>query len=230
MDTYKIPVITIDGPSASGKGTVAQLVAKKLGFHYLDSGSLYRLVALKTMQTHADIHNTEQLAEIARNLDVVFKNEDIYMDGSIVTDAIRAEQCGSLASQLAAHPQVREALTERQRAFCQPPGLITDGRDMGSVIFPEAILKIFLTASAEVRAQRRYKQLIEKGIDANIADLLQDIQKRDERDSNRSIAPLRQDADAKLLDTTSLTISQAQDAVLSWYNEIHAINPRLNMK
>ncbi|MBL0011819.1 MAG: (d)CMP kinase [Nitrosomonas sp.] len=230
MDTYKIPVITIDGPSASGKGTVAQLVAKKLGFHYLDSGSLYRLVALKTMQTHTDIHNTEQLAEIARNLDVVFKNEDIYLDGSIVTDAIRAEQCGSLASQLAAHPQVREALTERQRAFCQPPGLVTDGRDMGSVIFPEAILKIFLTASAEVRAQRRYKQLIEKGIDANIADLLQDIQKRDERDSNRSIAPLRQDADAKLLDTTSLTISQAQDAVLSWYNEIHAINPRLNMK
>lgn len=230
MDTRKIPVITIDGPSASGKGTIAQLVAKKLGFHYLDSGSLYRLVALKSMQSHVDIHNTDQLAEIARNLNVVFKNEAIYLDDSIVTDAIRAEQCGTLASQLAAHPQVREALTERQRSFCQPPGLVTDGRDMGSVIFPDAILKIFLTASADIRAQRRYKQLIEKGINANITDLLQDIQKRDERDSNRSIAPLRQGADARLLDTTSLTISQAQDAVLSWYNEIYAKNPRLGMK
>ena len=228
MDTYKIPVIAIDGPSASGKGTIAQLVAKKLGFHYLDSGALYRLVALKTMQSHTDIHNTDQLAEIARNLNVVFKNEDIYLDGTIVTDAIRAEQCGLLASQIAAHPQVREALTDRQRAFCQPPGLVTDGRDMGSVIFPDAILKIFLTASAEVRAQRRYKQLKEKGINANISDLLQDIKKRDERDSNRSIAPLQQGADAQLLDTTSLTISQAQDAVLSWYNVISAKNPRLD--
>lgn len=230
MDTHKIPVITIDGPSASGKGTIAQLVAKKLGFHYLDSGALYRLVALETMRSHADIHNTDQLAEIARNLSVVFKNEDIYLDGTIVTDDIRAEQCGILASQIATHPQVREALTKRQRAFCQPPGLVTDGRDMGSVIFPNAALKIFLTASAEVRAQRRYKQLIEKGMSDNIADLLQDIQKRDERDSNRSIAPLRQGADAQLLDTTSLTISQAQDAVLSWYNEIYAKNPRLDMK
>lgn len=228
MDTYKIPVIAIDGPSASGKGTIAQLVAKKLGFHYLDSGALYRLVALKTMQSHTDIHNTDQLAEIARNLNVVFKNEDIYLDGTIVTDAIRAEQCGILASQIAAHPQVREALTDRQRAFCQPPGLVTDGRDMGSVIFPDAILKIFLTASAEVRAQRRYKQLKEKGINANISDLLQDIKRRDERDSNRSIAPLQQGADAQLLDTTSLTISQAQDAVLSWYNVISAKNPRLD--
>ncbi|AEJ00325.1 Cytidylate kinase [Nitrosomonas sp. Is79A3] len=228
MDTYKIPVIAIDGPSASGKGTIAQLVAKKLGFHYLDSGALYRLVALKTMQSHTNIHNTDQLAEIARNLNVVFKNEDIYLDGTIVTDAIRAEQCGLLASQIAAHPQVREALTDRQRAFCQPPGLVTDGRDMGSVIFPDAILKIFLTASAEVRAQRRYKQLKEKGINANISDLLQDIKKRDERDSNRSIAPLQQGADAQLLDTTSLTISQAQDAVLSWYNIISAKNPRLD--
>lgn len=228
MDTYKIPVIAIDGPSASGKGTIAQLIAKKLGFHYLDSGALYRLVALKTMQSHTDIHNTDQLAEIARNLNVVFKNEDIYLDGTIVTDAIRAEQCGILASQIAAHPQVREALTDRQRAFCQPPGLVTDGRDMGSVIFPDAILKIFLTASAEVRAQRRYKQLKEKGINANISDLLQDIKKRDERDSNRSIAPLQQGADAQLLDTTSLTISQAQDAVLSWYNVISAKNPRLD--
>lgn len=230
MPIHKIPVIAIDGPSASGKGTIAQLVAKKLGFHYLDSGALYRLVALKTVQSHADIHDTSLLAGIARDLHVVFDQGEVYLDNQTVTDDIRAEQCGILASQLAAYPQVREALTERQRAFCQPPGLVTDGRDMGSVIFPDATLKIFLTASAETRAHRRYKQLIEKGISANIADLLQDIQKRDERDSHRSVAPLQQGADAKLLDTTSLTISQAQDTVLSWYNEICAKNSGLNAK
>ncbi len=222
MNTNQIPVIAIDGPSASGKGTIAQLVARKLGLHYLDSGALYRLVALKAIQLNADMQNSGQLAEIARNLNVFFKDEQIYLDGNIVTDDIRTEQCGIAASQLAAYPQVRAALTDRQRAFRQPPGLVADGRDMGSVIFPDADLKIYLTASAEVRAQRRYKQLIEKGMSANIANLLQDIQKRDERDSNRSIAPLQQEADAKLLDTTSLTISQAQDAVLSWYNDILA--------
>lgn len=227
MQTNEIPVIAIDGPSASGKGTIAQLVAKKLGFHYLDSGALYRLVALKTAQSGADIQDKDLLANIARNLNVLFKDETIYLDDRIVTDEIRTEACGILASQLAAYPQIREALTERQREFRQLPGLVTDGRDMGSVIFPNAILKIFLTASAGIRAQRRYKQLIEKGMNANIADLLQDIQKRDERDSNRSIAPLQQGADAKLLDTTSLTISQAQDAVLSWYNEICAKNSSL---
>lgn len=220
METEKIPVITIDGPSASGKGTVAQLVAQKIGFHYLDSGALYRLVALKALLSHADIQNADQLADIAKCLDIVFKNEQIYLDGVIVTENIRTEQCGLLASQLAAYPQVRAALTERQRAFRQSPGLVADGRDMGSVIFPDAMLKIFLTASAEVRTQRRYNQLKEKGISANIADLLHDIKKRDERDSNRSIAPLQQSADARLLDTSALTISQAQDAVLSWYNEI----------
>lgn len=220
METEKIPVITIDGPSASGKGTVAQLVAQKIGFHYLDSGALYRLVALKALLSHADIQNADQLADIAKCLDIVFKNEQIYLDGVIVTENIRTEQCGLLASQLAAYPQVRAALTERQRAFRQSPGLVADGRDMGSIIFPDAMLKIFLTASAEVRTQRRYNQLKEKGISANIADLLHDIKKRDERDSNRSIAPLQQSADARLLDTSALTISQAQDAVLSWYNEI----------
>jgi len=222
MNTNKIPVIAIDGPSASGKGTIAQLVARKLGFHYLDSGALYRLVALKAIQLDTDMQNSGQLAEIARNLNVFFKGEQIYLDGKIVTDDIRTEQCGIMASQLAAYAQVRAALTERQRAFRQPPGLVTDGRDMGSVIFPDADLKIYLTASAEERAQRRHKQLIEKGMSANIANLLQDIRKRDERDSNRSIAPLQQGTDAKLLDTTSLTISQAQDTVLSWYNDIFA--------
>lgn len=228
MNTPQIPVIAIDGPSASGKGTIAQLVAAKLGFHYLDSGALYRLVALKTMQSHTDTGDIDRLTAIAKNLNTAFIDGQIFLDGTIITDAIRAEQCGILASQLAAYPQVREALTERQRAFRQSPGLVTDGRDMGSVIFPDAMLKIFLTASAEIRAQRRYNQLKEKGIDANIADLLQDIQKRDERDSNRSIAPLKQGKDARLLDTTSLTISQAQDAVLSWYNEICARDQRLN--
>ncbi|MDE2387871.1 MAG: (d)CMP kinase, partial [Betaproteobacteria bacterium] len=183
MNTHKIPVIAIDGPSASGKGTIAQLVARKLGFHYLDSGALYRLVALKAIQLNTDMQNSGQLAEIARNLNVFFQDEQIYLDGNIVTDDIRAEQCGIMASQLAAYPQVRAALTERQRAFRQLPGLVTDGRDMGSVIFPDADLKIYLTASTEVRAQRRHKQLIEKGMSANIATLLQDIQKRDERDS-----------------------------------------------
>ena len=230
MQVNEIPVITIDGPSASGKGTIAQLVAKKLGFHYLDSGALYRLVALKAVQSNTDMQNRDLLADIARNLNIIFKNEAIYLDEKIVTDDIRTEECGISASQLAAYPQIREALTERQREFRQPPGLVTDGRDMGSVIFPNAILKIFLTASAEIRAQRRYKQLIENGMNANIVNLLQDIQKRDERDSNRSIAPLQQGADTKLLDTTSLTISQAQDAVLSWYNEIYAKNLSLNVK
>lgn len=228
MNTPQIPVIAIDGPSASGKGTIAQLVATQLGFHYLDSGALYRLVALKTMQSHTDTGNIDQLTAIARNLNIAFTGGEIFLEGAVVTDAIRAEQCGILASQLAAYPQIRTALTERQRAFRQSPGLVTDGRDMGSVIFPDALLKIFLTASAEVRAQRRYNQLKEKGINANITDLLQDIRERDERDSNRSVAPLQQGADARLLDTTSLTISQAQDAVLSWYNEALARNQRSN--
>ncbi len=229
MQKNEIPVIAIDGPSASGKGTIAQLVAKKLAFHYLDSGALYRLIALKALQSHADILDKDLLTNIARDLNVIFNDEEIILDDRIVTKEIRSEQCGILASQIAAYPQVREALTKRQRTFRQLPGLITDGRDMGSVIFPDAVLKIFLTASPEVRAQRRHKQLIEKGINANITDLLQDIQKRDERDSNRSVAPLQQSADARLLDTTLLSISQAQDTVLSWYNEIFAKNSSLNV-
>jgi CMP/dCMP kinase len=220
MHTHDLPVIAIDGPSASGKGTVAQLVANTLGFHYLDSGALYRLVALKTMQTKIDISLLNKLAEIARNLDVIFEDNKILLEDNDVTNAIRTEECGILASKLASYPPIRAALTERQRAFCRTPGLVADGRDMGSVIFPNAPLKIFLTASAEVRAQRRYKQLIEKGINANIADLLQDIQKRDARDSNRSVAPLQQGTDARLLDTTSLSITQAKDTVLAWYTEI----------
>src|SRR5687768_1093467 len=219
MNGNNIPVIAIDGPSASGKGTVAQRVAAKLGFHYLDSGALYRLVALVAMRSGGDLDDEKRLSEVATELDVVFKGTEIRLGSEDVADAIRSEACGNVASRIAAYPAVRAALLARQRAFRQLPGLVTDGRDMGSVVFPEAALKIFLTASAEARAERRYKQLMEKGIDANIATLLQDIQERDARDSNRSVAPLQLGADTNLLDTTSLNIAQAVDSVLRQYAE-----------
>ena len=222
MNVNDIPVIAIDGPSASGKGTVAQRVAEKLEFHYLDSGALYRLVALAAMRSGIDLADEAALAEVARHLDVVFAGARIQLGGEDVADAIRAEACSNGASRIAAYPQVRTALLQRQRIFRQFPGLVADGRDMGSVVFPDAILKIFLTASAETRAQRRHKQLMEKGIDANISTLLQDIRERDARDSNRSVAPLRQGADASLLDTTSLNITQAVAEVLRQYAEICA--------
>jgi 3-phosphoshikimate 1-carboxyvinyltransferase/cytidylate kinase len=216
------PVIAIDGPSASGKGTVAQRVAERLQFHYLDSGALYRLVAYTAIQSEVDLTDETALSDIARDLDVVFTGTRILLKGEDVADAIRAEVCSNGASKVAAYPQVRVSLLDRQRAFRQIPGLVADGRDMGSVVFPDAVLKIFLTADAETRAQRRYKQLMEKGIDAKIATLLQDIRDRDARDINRSVAPLQQGADAILLDTTSLNIAQAVDAVLRQYDEICA--------
>ncbi len=222
MNSNNIPVIAIDGPSASGKGTVAQRVAAKLGFHYLDSGALYRLVALVAMRSGVGLGDEKRLSEVATELDVVFKGTEIRLGSEDVADAIRSEACGNVASRIAAYPAVRTALLARQRAFRQLPGLVTDGRDMGSVVFPEAALKIFLTASAEARAERRYKQLMEKGIDANIATLLQDIQERDARDSNRSVAPLQLGADTNLLDTTSLNIAQAVDSVLQQYAETRA--------
>jgi cytidylate kinase len=222
MNGNNIPVIAIDGPSASGKGTVAQRVAAKLGFHYLDSGALYRLVALVAMRSGADLGDEKRLSEVATELDVVFKGTEIRLGSEDVADAIRSEACGNVASRIAAYRAVRAALLARQRAFRQRPGLVTDGRDMGSVVFPEAALKIFLTASAEARAERRYKQLMGKGIDANIATLLQDIQERDARDSNRSVAPLQLGADTNLLDTTSLSIAQAVDSVLQQYAETRA--------
>jgi CMP/dCMP kinase len=222
MNVNAIPVISIDGPSASGKGTVAQRVAGKLGFHYLDSGSLYRLVALVAMRSRVDLADEAVLSDIATRLDVVFEDAEIRLGNENVTDAIRAEACSNVASKVAAYPQVRTALLGRQRVFRQLPGLVADGRDMGSVVFPDAILKIFLTASAETRAQRRYKQLMEKGIDANISTLLQDIRERDARDSGRSVAPLQQGAGTSLLDTTSLDIEQAVDGVLKQYAEICA--------
>ena len=222
MEMNNTPVIAIDGPSASGKGTVAQRVAERLRFHYLDSGALYRLVAYTAIQSEVDLTDEIALSCIARDLDVVFTGAKILLKGEDVADAIRAEVCSNGASKVAAYPQVRASLLDRQRAFRQMPGLVADGRDMGSVVFPDAALKIFLTADAETRAQRRYKQLMEKGIDANISTLLQDIRDRDARDINRSVAPLQQGTDAILLDTTSLNIAQAVDAVLRQYDEICA--------
>lgn len=217
--TKAAPVIAIDGPSASGKGTVAARVAAALGFAYLDSGALYRLTALAAKQAGIAWTDEAGVTAIAAKLDVEFSETDIRLDGQPVGDAIRTEEMSAGASLVASLPAVREALLFRQRAFNAAPGLVGDGRDMGSVIFPQAALKVFLTASPEVRAERRYKQLIEKGLSANLPDLLLDLKQRDERDSQRSVAPLRQELDAKLLDTTSLTIEQAVNQVLNWRQE-----------
>ncbi len=209
------PVVAIDGPSASGKGTVAQLVARKLGFHYLDSGALYRVLALAATRANVPLDDEEALARLAVSLDIRFEGGNIWLQGVEVNDAVRSEECGNNASRIAALPRVRAALLDLQRAFRTAPGLVADGRDMGSVVFPDAATKIFLTASAEVRAERRYKQLMEKGMCANLSQILQDIRQRDERDSARSVAPLQQCADASLLDTSSLTIDQAVAEVIA---------------
>lgn len=215
--TQAVPVIAIDGPSASGKGTVAQRVAAKLGYHYLDSGALYRLLAVAAQRDNIAISDEEKLAVLAANMKVRFEGERIWLDGVLLGDELRTEDCASNASKVAALPKVRTALLNKQHAFRCAPGLVADGRDMASVVFPDAALKIFLTASAEARAERRYKQLKEKGMSGNIAALLLDIQARDERDSQRSVAPLQQAIDAILLDTTALNIEQAVENVLIAY-------------
>lgn len=222
MTVPSIPVIAIDGPSASGKGTVAALVAQALGFHYLDSGAIYRVTAHAAQRAGLSLDDEAALAELARGLDLRFEGGEVFLDGEAVGDAIRTEEAGRAASKIAAMPVLRAALLERQRAFRQAPGLVTDGRDMGSVVFPDATVKIFLTASREARAQRRYKQLIEKGFDANLAALFQDLSERDARDAARAAAPLKQTADAALLDTTGLTISQAVERVLQGYRTASA--------
>ncbi|HEY6095819.1 MAG TPA: bifunctional 3-phosphoshikimate 1-carboxyvinyltransferase/cytidylate kinase [Gallionellaceae bacterium] len=215
--TQSIPVIAIDGPSASGKGTVAQRVAQALGMHYLDSGALYRLLGLAAQRHGVPLDAEERLAELAGQVDIRFEGADIWLDGQKTGDELRTEEAGSAASKIAALPKVRAALLDKQRAFRQAPGLVADGRDMASVVFPDAVLKIFLTASAEARAERRYKQLMEKGMSVNISALLQDIRQRDERDSQRSVAPLQQAPGASLLDTTALNIEQAVAEVLKRY-------------
>jgi len=210
-------VIAIDGPTASGKGTVASLVAEKLGFHYLDSGALYRLVALASEKQGIDVKNGSELGLLVPKLLISFKNGQIFLNSEDVTDAIRTENIGLRASALAVHPEVRAALVGLQRSFRQFPGLVADGRDMASVIFPDAVLKVFLTATAAARAERRYKQLIAKGISAKLSDLLQDLQERDARDSSRGAAPLLVAEGAKVLETSDLSIDQAVKTVLDWY-------------
>ena len=211
------PVIAIDGPAASGKGTIASAVARALGFHYLDSGSLYRLVAFKALRGGLPLQVEGPLAAAAANLDVTFGAGTVTLDGADATAAIRTEDVSAGASQVAVHPAVRRALYDRQRAFARPPGLVADGRDMGTVVFPDAALKVFLTASPEERARRRYKQLIAKGISVTMDSLLRDIRERDARDAGRRAAPLKPADDAVLLDTTHLKIDEAVDRVLALY-------------
>jgi len=216
--TADVPVIAIDGPSASGKGTVAQAVARALGFHYLDSGALYRLVALAAMRQGVDLGEEVALTAVADRLEArFFADGEVFLGDERATEAIRTEACSTAASRVAAVPGVRVALVDRQRAFRRPPGLVADGRDMGSLLFPDARLKVFLTASLEARAERRYKQLKDKGIAANIQTLLRDLEQRDARDAARVVAPLKPAPDARILDTTGLTPDEAADAVLAWY-------------
>lgn len=218
MTNALAPVIAIDGPSASGKGTVAQLVAEQLGYHYLDSGALYRIVALAAKNNNIAWGNEALLAELAQQLDIKFSDNEVYLNHKKVTEEIRSEEIGRGASEVAVHPKVRKALVELQHSFRQAPGLVGDGRDMATVIFPDASLKILLTATAEVRAERRYKQLITKNEPADYQQILQDLQQRDARDQQRSAAPLVQAQDALLLETSQRSISEAVAFVLNAYN------------
>ncbi|MCC7698766.1 (d)CMP kinase [Janthinobacterium sp. EB271-G4-7A] len=220
MPTSHIPVIAIDGPTASGKGTVAHRVADKLGFHYLDSGALYRLTALSALRRGTDLRDEHALAKLAEHLPCHFAGGEILLAHENVTEQIRAEEVGNTASKIAVLPTVRHALVGLQLGFRKTPGLVADGRDMGTVIFPHAQLKVFLTASVEARAQRRYKQLIDKGFSANMEDLLMDLQARDERDTHRAIAPLVPAEGAHVLDTSAMTADEAVETVLKWYASI----------
>ena len=218
----QVDVIAIDGPVASGKGSVSSGVAKVLGFHVLDSDALYRLTALACMNQGMDLGDAAAAEKVARLLKPLFKDGKIYLEGKDVTDAIRTEEVGLNASKIAAYPGVRKALFELQRRSAVEPGLVADGRDMGSVVFPEARLKIFLTASAESRAKRRYNQLKEKGISSNIDDLVSDLKDRDRRDMERSVAPLKPAEGARILDSSDLTLQETIDQVLAWYRESKA--------
>jgi len=213
-----IPVLTIDGPTASGKGTVASRVAEALGFALLDSGALYRLTALSALEAKLALDDANAIAALARALPVQFAADQILLAGRPVQDAIRQEAIGNAASKIAALPAVRAALVELQHSFRKTPGLVADGRDMGTVIFPDATLKVFLTASVQARAERRYKQLIDKGFPANMLALLQDLKERDARDTERAAAPLKPAEGAHLLDTSELTIEQSVAQVLDWWH------------
>ena len=214
MSSNTIPVIAIDGPSASGKGTVAQILAEKLGYHYLDSGALYRIVALASFEQNIDWADEQAIAKLVPELSIKFEDGEVYLNDTNVSEKIRSEQMGQGASKVAAHPLVRIALVGLQHSFRRPPGLVADGRDMATVIFPDAKTKVFLTASAEVRAERRYKQLMSKGLDADYQAILKDLQDRDARDSQRAVSPLKKAPDASLLETSNLNIEQAVNKTL----------------
>jgi cytidylate kinase len=211
------PVIAIDGPTASGKGTIAQEVAQRLGFQYLDSGALYRLLAWTALKAGVEPVDAGKLTDLARRMQPRFAQARIEMDGEDVTDAIRTEAISRAASQVAEHPGVRGALMELQRRCRTAPGLVADGRDMGTVVFPDAVLKVFLTATVPARAARRHKQLMEKGISSNISDLSRDLEARDRRDTERSAAPLKPAEDAYRLDSSELTIDEVVAQVLNWF-------------
>jgi cytidylate kinase len=213
----KAPVIAIDGPSASGKGTIAKRVAGLLGFHYLESGALYRLIALAAQRRGVSDENG--LAQIAAGMDVSFRGDEVLLEKQDVSDQIRSEECSKRASEVAKLPSVRAALLARQRAFRQPPGLVADGRDMGTVVFPDAALKVFLTASPKIRAERRYKQLIEKGMNANLRALSRDLEERDARDANRPVAPLVPAPDSQVLDSSALSVEAVVERIVAWCRE-----------
>ena len=212
-----VPVIAIDGPSASGKGAIAGRVAEALGFHYLESGALYRVLALIALRTTES--GEPGLVLAATTMPLRFQDGKVILSEQDITEEIRSEACGNKASEVARIPAVRQALMTRQRRFRQPPGLVADGRDMGTIVFPDAALKIFLTATPEVRAERRYKQLIDKGIPANLRSLSRDLAERDERDRKRSVAPLVPASDSQVLDSSALSIDQVVERVLGWWRE-----------
>jgi cytidylate kinase len=221
-----VPVIAIDGPSASGKGTVALGVAQALGFHYLDSGAIYRVLGLAAARAAVDLDSEAEILSILLKIIIKFENSRTWLDGMDVSDAIREAAISEAASRVSTHARVRRALLARQRDFRRKPGLVADGRDMGSIVFPDAALKIYLTASAQARAERRYKQLMEKGLGASITPLLQELKLRDQRDSQRATAPLLKCADAIEVDTTELTVDQSISQVLGYYRALSARRQR----
>jgi cytidylate kinase len=225
-----VPVVAIDGPSGAGKGTIGRLLAQTLGWHYLDTGALYRLTALAALKRHIDLGNSQALAQAAAALDVRFApgvgGERVYLNGVDVGDELRTERTGDAASKVAAMPEVRTALLQRQRDFAELPGLVADGRDLGTVVFPDALLKVVLTASAEARAMRRHKQLKEKGIDVSLPDLSWDIAQRDARDANRTVAPFKPALDAQVIDSTSLSPEEVVAHLLHWLEGVGVVAER----